>query len=368
MIKPNQIKCSIAMLSTFLAILISLSNSSCKKDLIEPTPNPPQTEIISEELEVPQKYDYYVASSKELLAAAAKASKGQTIYVADNAKIDMAQKGTIGLQAGVTLMSGRGNKDKNGKLIPGGMIFSTDLGQRPLIDVRGKGVRIANIRLVGPDTLQQVERMKELKATGQFYTVPYCQGVVTDYSDFVIEGSELCGWSHAAILIKKNCRNAKVLNNYIHHNQRYGLGYGVCLSGGEALIKGNTFNWNRHSITGSGVPGEGYEACNNTVLQYGLAEAFDMHGGDDRKDGTTIAGQYVNIHDNVFYFKEIFKDIIVNGRPIDYLYVKNNKFIKPNQTKAVRMHKDVNNSTVLDNTYGIPEKQISVELDTYMLK
>ncbi|MDD1699413.1 MAG: hypothetical protein LUQ04_01325, partial [Methanoregula sp.] len=72
-----------------------------------------------------------------------------------------------------------------------------------------------------------------------------------------------------------------------------GEGYGVSLYAGTALIEANLFDYNRHSITGSGVKGESYEARYNHVLGHGNAigaSHFDVHAG----------GNAYKIHHNTF--------------------------------------------------------------------
>ena len=83
----------------------------------------------------------------------------------------------------------------------------------------------------------------------------------------------------------------QVVRNFIHHNTREGLGYGVSVGGdGFAEIVGNTFLMNRHAIAADGTALSGYRARNNLVLSnvpsyktLRLEQAdFDMHGSDDR--------------------------------------------------------------------------------------
>jgi len=87
------------------------------------------------------------------------------------------------------------------------------------------------------------------------------------------------------------------------NNQRNGLGYGVSHGYGKnisSLVECNLFDYNRHSIAGTGVPGNSYEARNNVELGASLSHNFDMHGGKGRRDGTDIAGTKILIHHNTF--------------------------------------------------------------------
>jgi hypothetical protein len=71
-------------------------------------------------------------------------------------------------------------------------------------------------------------------------------------------------------------RTVRVLRNFLHHNARAGLGYGVTIhANGFATILGNTFLYNRHAIAADGIAGTGYAAFDNLVLsdapEYGLS-------------------------------------------------------------------------------------------------
>ncbi len=137
----------------------------------------------------------------------------------------------------------------------------------------------------------------------------------------------MSGWSHAAVYLTEGIKH-HIHHNYIHHNQREGLGYGVCLGYGEdisALIEYNLFGYNRHSIAGTGVPGNSYEARHNIELGNSLNHNFDMHGGKDRKDGTDIAGERILIHHNTFMNPNV-RPIVIRGIPMDKAEIYNNWF------------------------------------------
>ena len=77
----------------------------------------------------------------------------------------------------------------------------------------------------------------------------------------IIDNCEFYGWQKAALHFQtdENIRSW-IHHNYIHHNQMQHRGYGIDLITGQHLIEWNTFNANRHAITGSGFPSCGYEA------------------------------------------------------------------------------------------------------------
>ena len=101
---------------------------------------------------------------------------------------------------------------------------------------------------------------------------------------------------------------ALVTRNFLHHNENND-GYGVGIyKGGAALITGNTFLMNRHSISGGdGEPHDQYDAAFNLVLSdvpgvHGNREQdFDMHGTEQPGHWMGgFAGSKVTIHSNAF--------------------------------------------------------------------
>ena len=90
-------------------------------------------------------------------------------------------------------------------------------------------------------------------------------------------------------------------------------GTGICHDGAESCIERNLFDFNRHSIAGTGCPGTGYEAAHNVELGDSLSHCFDMHGGRDRRDGTDIAGTWFRIHHNTF--RAVQTPIVIRGTP-----------------------------------------------------
>ena len=116
----------------------------------------------------------------------------------------------------------------------------------------------------------------------------------------------------------------------IHHCQRYGLGYGVLMQMGYARIRGKLFDYNRHAIAGTGEAGTSYTADFNVCLPHSTLQGhiFDMHGGTDRKDGTTTAGDSIKINNNLFFVKEKTSPAIrVRGIPRFNSSVYNNTYV-----------------------------------------
>lgn len=318
---------------SFLAFLILLSCARNEEFYIGAINNPKIKDIgggIRYKGKLNQAISYKVGNKKELLTALKKAKYGQVIFVNNNAKINLSGEKHITIKEGVTLASGRGkNKSK------GGLIYTDNLDTYPLFVTKGINVRITGLRIQGPDSLRRVEEFKELDKEGKFYSIPNSNGIRIIHDNCEIDNCEIYGWSHAGVHVKRNAQNAYIHHNFIHHNQRHRLGYGVSIYEGFALIKYNVFNWNRHHIAGSGFENCGYEASYNIVLENGSSHAFDMHGGGDRKDGTNIAGNQISIHHNTFYLKSE-KAIVIRGVPQKIAKIYNNEFMHTDISQAFK--------------------------------
>src|SRR5690606_21058002 len=125
--------------------------------------------------------------------------------------------------------------------------------------------------------------------------------------------------------------------NYFHHNRRFGLGYGITVDGGEALIVANYFDFNRHDIAGTGRLGSAYEVCYNVFLSNTYSDSIDMHGGRDRGDGTDIAGDYMYVYNNYFErIRDNRKAAWIRGIPEKKSFFENNiVFIKQEDKNKV---------------------------------
>jgi hypothetical protein len=79
-----------------------------------------------------------------------------------------------------------------------------------------------------------------------------------------------------------------------------------------------------------------------------LSHCFDMHGGRDRKDNTTIAGTNIEIYNNTFRAKE--RAVVIRGVPEDKCVVFQNWILlHPDGEKAVRAEEK---TRTYDNLYG----------------
>jgi len=142
------------------------------------------------------------------------------------------------IPGGVTLASGRGRGDSQGALL-----YSKKLSTSPLFLASGEKVRVTGLRLYGPDPNRSTEQMRKLYKEGRYYSVPNSEGIISTYPGLEVDNCELWGWSHAAVFLRRGALKAHIHHNYIHHTQRSGLGYGVCLDKADALIEANLFDW-----------------------------------------------------------------------------------------------------------------------------
>lgn len=294
--------------------------------------------------------DFRVSTLDQLLEALKRATAGQVVFIDGSAKIDCTvrvyiEKLVLEIPAGVVLASDRGLHGSKGAIIS-----SDTFATRPLIRVNGANARITGLRFRGPDPEQRLEhhRRSFAKKGGHeyYYKFPVSDGIITEASSLEVDNCELAGWSHAAIFLQGG-KDHHVHHNYIHHNQYNGLGYGVCHDRAFSLIEHNLFNFNRHSIAGTGRPGSGYEARHNVEMGESLSHCFDMHGGRDRRDGTDIAGTWMRIHHNTF--RSHRTAIRIRGLPQEEARINNNWFRQGSREQAVgsggktRFH---------DNAYG----------------
>lgn len=244
--------------------------------------------------------DYVVETTEEFIEALSKAKEGDVVFVKENAVIDLTTVGeTLTVNSGVTIASNRGYLDS-----PGGLIYC-DAFYAPIFRLK-ENVRITGICIKGPDPEPRLDFHKRSfagdnpKGLDYYFKLVTMYGLLTDYSGLQVDNCELAGFSTGAISISGESKDHHIHHNYIHHNQRNGLGYGVSHGKAISLIEYNLFDYNRHDIQGSGEPGSGYEARHNLQMGHSLSHCFDMHGGSDRKDGTTTAGGDILMHHNTF--------------------------------------------------------------------
>lgn len=239
-----------------------------------------------------------------------------TIKLASNVTYDMTHYKELELHQGYKLIG-----DKNNKPI----ILSKEIENKALFITRGDGVEIEGINFIGPDPEINYKLYSRLIREKNFYSRQFGRGVQVEHKNVIVRDCEFSGWSHAAVFVLKG-GYATVIDNYFHENQRHGLGYGVCVHGAGADIKRNIFKNNRHHIASSGVKGSYYEASYNKFYDCS-SHAVDVHGGKDRKDNTDLAGDYINVHNNTFYFCDQ-EYLVIRGTPAKVSYFQDNIFPK----------------------------------------
>lgn len=288
---------------------------------------------------------YTVATVEDLVAALGKAQPGEIVFIEPQAELDLtslvyAEKLVLNVPGGVTVASNRG---QNGS--PGALICSDAFQTRPIVATLGPDVRLTGLRVRGPDPKRRMDHHRrsfssgrEGKAASVYYnSFPVSEGTAASHSGLEVDNCELSGFSHGAIHLKDGDRH-HIHHNYIHHNQYHGLGYGVVHGYGTqsvSLIEYNVFDYNRHSIAGTGKPGNAYEAANNVELGHANGHYFDMHGGRDRGDGTTIAGDWMKVHHNTFMLTEQAA-IVIRGVPQQMAEIHHNWFAHPVLVGPVR--------------------------------
>lgn len=295
--------------------------------------------------------DYTVRELDGLINALAEATSGETVFIPGDAEIDLTSliyidQLVLEVPAGVTLASDRGRGDSQGALLT-----SDALKTPQMIRAAGAGVRVTGLRLRGPNTKRYLDHHHRAFDEGggrrYYYRFPTSDGIVTLHAELTVDNCEISGFAHAGIFLRGGDGH-QVHHNSIHHCQYQGLGYGVCHDAATSTIEQNLFDWNRHSVAGTGRPGTGYVARNNVELGTSLSHCFDMHGGRDRGDGTNIAGTRIVIENNTFGAGRL--PIKIRGVPQESCTVTHNWFpLHPAPDEAVVAEK---RTTVADNAYG----------------
>ncbi len=303
------------------------------------------------------KGDFTPGNLDALLEALASAKRGQVVFLPPGTEIDLTariyiEQLVLEIPAGVTLAGDRGRDGSKGALL-----CSDALKTPVMIRAAGPDVRITGLRLRGPNPKRCLEHHRRAFGPGgdgraYYYRFPVSDGVRTDFPSLEVDNCEISGFSHAGVFLRKGEGHA-IHHNAIHHCQYQGLGYGVCHDRARSRIEFNRFDWNRHSIAGTGRPGCGYTARNNVECGTSLSHCFDMHGGRDRKDGTDIAGTEIEIARNTFRAPKT--PVVVRGVPEKRCLVRRNWFPRhPGPARAVRAEAK---TEVSDNAYGPePEK------------
>jgi len=296
--------------------------------------------------------DYTVTDLDALLEALSKAKPEQVIFIPGETEIDLTariyiEQLILEVPEGVTLAGNRGYKGSKGALIT-----SDTLKTPAIVRTAGPNVRITGLRIRGPNPKRYLDHHQRAfgpNGLGReyYYKFPNSNGITTEYPQLQVDNCEVSACSNAGVNLAKG-KGHHIHHNFIHHCQYNGLGYGVVHDTASSLIEYNFFNWNRHSIAGTGQPGCGYTARNNVELGVSLNHCFDMHGGADRKDGTDIAGTSIEICNNTFRAPET--PVFIRGVPQEQAKIHHNWFLKHDD--AAHAVRTFANTTVENNAYG----------------
>jgi hypothetical protein len=284
-----------------------------------------------------------VTTSDELLVALAAAQAGDVVYIDDAADIDLSDQWDILVRGGVTLASGRGRDGSAGALVHSDTLTLSPGGyaEKHLLRTTGPGVRFTGFRLRGSDT----EIHAETKVFDAY------RGITLEHDDCEIDNMEVSGFSGWGTGVISSA-GADIHHNSIHHNRRYGLGYGVIVSNtASALIEGNLFDFNRHSIASNGGPGPSYEARYNIVGPTGNGHAFDMHLKN------RFAGDELRIHHNTFQITSE-RAVHILGIPATGAWIEHNSLAHEEGSDGILQSGVVGdpvNFYVADNCWGTVE-------------
>jgi len=299
------------------------------------------------------KGDYTARDPDGLLEALSNAEAGQIVFIPGDVVIDLTariyiEQLVLEIPEGVTLASDRGNGASKGALLT-----SDALKTPEMIRAVGPDVRITGLCIQGPNPKRYLDHHRRSFGPGgaghsYYYKLPTSNCLTTKHPRLEVDNCEISGFSHAGIDLR-TADGHHIHHNYIHHCQYQGLGYGVCHNTASSLIEYNLFDWNRHSIAGTGRPGSSYIARHNVELGVSLSHCFDMHGGRDRKDGTDIAGTSIEICNNTFRASQT--PVVIRGVPQEKCHVQRNWFLK--HAEAGRAVRASDGTKVFDNVYTV---------------
>ncbi|MBZ9728698.1 right-handed parallel beta-helix repeat-containing protein [Salegentibacter sp. JZCK2] len=313
-------------MKTILLILLLLILSSCHLDKVEVTAPPFDVNEITHcniQTFSATEANFIVHEVNDFLKAISDAEPENTIYISDSSYLDFSDyELPVIISKSLNIVSGRNSDNSNGATL-----YANAPG-KTLIKIEADNVTLQGLKIIGYDTEIGLE-MYNPKVTNGI--------VIGNYNSLKIENCEISGWSHGGIYLYNSTGNI-ISRSYIHHNQRYGLGYGIVLYNKpyqptNALISCNFFEYNRHDIAASGNEGQSYEASYNIIgLGSENHHRFDMHGknGDTEK----VAGTKIIIHHNYFLSDKGYA-IFIRGISIELSEIYENTFAHPNAQTAI---------------------------------
>ncbi|MBR6558980.1 MAG: right-handed parallel beta-helix repeat-containing protein [Clostridia bacterium] len=298
--------------------------------------------------------DYVVDTFEELLDAAKKAKSGEVIFVEGHANIDVTSANTISIAKGVTLASNRGYIDENGNCSTGAVLWSIAACGSGIITA-GDDSRVTGLVVNGRNPYTHIEHHARSHGGGKhgiessYYNLPRQYGISAG-NNVRIDNCEVFGFGSTGINVPGGIKGVRIDHCYIHHNQAKGLGYGIChQNGAESIVEYCLFNYNRHSVAATGAPVTGYIARYNIEMGNCLMYPFDIHGGEDRGDGTNIAGTYCEMYNNTILTEKT--PYWLRGVPEDYQVFHHNICIGKYESYEID-HLVNEKATMYDNIFA----------------
>lgn len=270
----------------------------------------------------PDDADVVVDTARDLRTALREAAPADVVYVADGAALDVSGATDLPVPSGVRLVGGR---DLAAGCAGARITVGRDDTSGTLLLARGDDVRVAGLRLLGP----RPEHYEVADPNSHDRTAVHLLG-----TGGAVVNCELAGWPHAAVAVgsRSHAPRARVASCHVHHNALEGLGYGVEVFDGHAVIENCVFDHNRHAVDGFGHRGCGYEARCNYIGTHTYSHVFDMHRLDENVDGAEeVAGRLVDVHHNtVAAARDVDgspqEAVAIRGVPADRVRIWRNRF------------------------------------------
>ena len=248
--------------------------------------------------------DTVVSSAGALHDALRGSSSGDVVFVAGDFSVDASQTPFV-VPSGVTMAGDRGVSGSSGATI------STETeAVEPMVEMSSNS-RVTGLQFDGPAPLEANGSPDDEDGS-----------CITAGSGCEVDNVEAYGWSESAV---RATSDAHVHHCDLHHNARWGTGYGVVVYDGNPLIEWNRFNYNRHSIACGGSSSTGYEACYN----YFGSDTVEYIMGTHEPGGNRF-----HVHHNTFESPVRPTDndektaIRIRGSPSDVYLVENNWFLR----------------------------------------
>lgn len=198
-----------------------------------------------------------VASSKsDLMGLESMASSGEVVFVPEDTSVTLTDDETITVPDGVTLASNRGSGGD------GAWIEKPSAADTPAVEV-GSNAKFTGFRVRGDDARAHPND----RGTG---------GVGVDgKSNAEIFNNEITGFAKRCVIARDNTH---VHHNVITYCNQYGYGYGVSVSGTEALIEYNRIDYYRHAS--ASYAGQSYILRYNVIGPHRVNHDIDMHADE----------------------------------------------------------------------------------------